>query len=74
MDAGFAKSYRVSTPHNFNHLQTDPLQNNYGCNGRRRLIAGAFPKRSIDSSTNERRLQTSCSLPETPIFARWTIS
>lgn len=69
MDAGFAKSYRVSAPHNFNNLHADSLQNNYGCNGRRRLISGAFPKRSIDSS-NERRLQTSCSLPETPIFAR----
>jgi hypothetical protein len=37
---------------------------------RRRPICNGFPKRSAQSPREERRLQTSCSLPETPIFAR----
>jgi hypothetical protein len=34
------------------------------------LASSGFPKRSAQSPREERRLQTSCSLPETPIFAR----
>lgn len=74
MDAGFSKSYRNPT---FNasgglahhHPGTLPPELP-GSNSRRRLMSGAFPKRAAQSPREERRLQTSCSLPETPIFAR----
>lgn len=71
MDAGFSKSYRngpfVSTsPHGPGTLPPELP----GSNSRRRYASGAFPKRAAQSPREERRLQTSCSLPETPIFAR----
>lgn len=80
MDAGFSKSYRSPS---FNapgscgtggsagghHPGTLPPELP-GMNSRRRLVSGAFPKKSMPSPREERRLQTSCSLPETPIFAR----
>lgn len=70
MDAGFSKSYRngsyVSSPHTPGTLPPELP----GSTSRRRLTSGAFPKRSAQSPREERRLQTSCSLPETPIFAR----
>lgn len=79
MDAGFSKSYRSPSfnstssggssgggPH---HPGTLPPELP-GMNSRRRLVSGAFPKKTMPSPREERRLQTSCSLPETPIFAR----
>lgn len=81
MDAGFSKAYRspsfnsATTNSNGggvgagNHPGTLPPELP-GMNSRRRLVSGAFPKRSMPSPREERRLQTSCSLPETPIFAR----
>ncbi|XP_055595728.1 uncharacterized protein LOC129746201 isoform X2 [Uranotaenia lowii] len=77
MDAGFSKSYR-----NGSHASTSPHAPGTlppdlpGCNSRRRIITGGgggiggFPKRTAQSPREERSLQTSCSLPETPIFAR----
>ena len=72
MDAGFSKSYRTNGPYmspHFpsNHSNQDVQQ---GSTTRRRFVSGAFPKRAVQSPREERRLQTSCSLPETPIFAR----
>lgn len=80
MDAGFSKAYRSPS---FNsatgggggggsgghHPGTLPPELP-GMNSRRRLVSGAYPKKSMPSPREERRLQTSCSLPETPIFAR----
>lgn len=70
MDAGFSKSYRngsyISSPHTPGTLPPELP----GSTSRRRLTSGAFPKRTAQSPREERRLQTSCSLPETPIFAR----
>lgn len=70
MDAGFSKSYRngsyISSPQTPGTLPPELP----GSTSRRRLTSGAFPKRSAQSPREERRLQTSCSLPETPIFAR----
>lgn len=80
MDAGFSKAYR-SPSFNSNtgtgggggggghHPGTLPPELP-GMNSRRRLVSGAYPKKSMPSPREERRLQTSCSLPETPIFAR----
>ena len=70
MDAGFSKSYRngqllIGSPHSPGTLPPDLPSTS----GRRRLTSG-FPRRSAQSPREERRLQTSCSLPETPIFAR----
>ncbi|XP_059619220.1 uncharacterized protein LOC132263461 isoform X5 [Phlebotomus argentipes] len=81
MDAGFSKSYRNGTfaptsPHGPGTLPSELAGGVGGCGGngigsRRRFMSGAFPKRlSGQSPREERRLQTSCSLPETPIFAR----
>ena len=73
MDAGFSKAYRSPS---FNSSSSGSAGGgNPGTlppelppmNTRRR---GAFPKKSMPSPREERRLQTSCSLPETPIFAR----
>lgn len=36
----------------------------------RKRMPGAYIKHTTPSPHEERRLQTSCSLPETPIFAR----
>lgn len=71
MDAGFTKCYK-----NGNHTMsphapgTLPQELPGSSSSRRRIMSGAFPKRSAQSPREERRLQTSCSLPETPIFAR----
>lgn len=71
MDAGFSKSYRNGAyanpvnPHTPGTLPPDLPSST----SRRRLTSG-FPKRAAQSPREERRLQTSCSLPETPIFAR----
>ncbi|XP_055645081.1 uncharacterized protein LOC129780626 isoform X2 [Toxorhynchites rutilus septentrionalis] len=71
MDAGFSKSYR-----NGSHASTSPHAPGTlppdlpGCNSRRRIITGGYQKRSAQSPRDERSIQTSCSLPETPIFAR----
>lgn len=71
MDAGFSKSYR-----NGSHASTSPHAPGTlppdlpGCNSRRRIIPGGYQKRTAQSPREERCLQTSCSLPETPIFAR----
>lgn len=71
MDAGFSKSYR-----NGSHASTSPHAPGTlppdlpGCNSRRRVITGGYQKRTAQSPREERSLQTSCSLPETPIFAR----
>ncbi|GAB0099348.1 uncharacterized protein DMENIID0001_152040 [Sergentomyia squamirostris] len=83
MDAGFSKSYRngsysSTSPHGPGTLPSELAGvGGGGCGGggtgigsRRRFMSGAFPKRSGQSPREERRLQTSCSLPETPIFAR----
>lgn len=83
MDAGFSKAYRSPSFNSTssssgggghegrggNHPGTLPPELP-GMNSRRRLVSGAFPKKSMPSPREERRLQTSCSLPETPIFAR----
>lgn len=62
MESEYIKSNRLNGPYTSLH--------DVGFNSRRRLMSGAFPKRSIHSPREEKRLQTSCSLPETPIFAR----
>lgn len=72
MDAGFSKSYRngagyIASPRTPGTL---PPELPGAASSRRRLQSGAFPKRAAQSPREERRLQTSCSLPETPIFAR----
>lgn len=71
MDAGFSKSYHRngSMPSPRSTLPPDLPSTN---SSRRRLASSGFPKRSAQSPREERRphLQTSCSLPETPIFAR----
>lgn len=70
MDAGFTKCYKNSnvsmSPHTPGTLPDLPASSS----SRRRIMSGAFPKRAAQSPREERRLQTSCSLPETPIFAR----
>lgn len=75
MDAGFSKSsYRngslpMPSPHSPG--QTLPTELQSSSSARRRVVNNnGFPKRSAQSPREERRLQTSCSLPETPIFAR----
>ncbi|XP_070500602.1 uncharacterized protein [Chironomus tepperi] len=75
MDAGFSKSYRngslpMSSPHSPGRTLPPDLPSNTSSSSRRRLASSGFPKRSAQSPREERRLQTSCSLPETPIFAR----
>lgn len=71
MDAGFSKNYKNNhislSPHAPGTL---PPELPSSAHSRRRIISGAFPKRAVQSPREERRLQTSCSLPETPIFAR----
>lgn len=66
MEAEFSRSSRLNGPP---HTSLHDVQGQ-SYNSRRRLMSGAFPKRSIHSPREEKRLQTSCSLPETPIFAR----
>lgn len=70
MDAGFSKSYRNGSyqqPHQPGTLPSDiPINGS----SRRRVIPSGYPRRPLHSPKEERRLQTSCSLPETPIFAR----
>jgi hypothetical protein len=73
MDAGFSKSYRngslpMPSPHSPGRTLPPDLPSS--TSSRRRLQSSGFPKRSAQSPREERRLQTSCSLPETPIFAR----
>lgn len=74
MDAGFSKSYRnngslpMPSPHSPGRTLPPDLPSS--TSSRRRLMSSGFPKRSAQSPREERRLQTSCSLPETPIFAR----
>lgn len=72
MDAGFSKSYRNgSVPMSSRSPgSTLPPDLPSSTSSRRRLMSSGFPKRSAQSPREERRLQTSCSLPETPIFAR----
>lgn len=41
-----------------------------GISNSRKRMPGAYLKHTTPSPHEERRLQTSCSLPETPIFAR----
>lgn len=69
MDAGFSKSYRNGSVAQYSPRQTLPKDIPSSTSSRRRLISSGFPKRS-QSPREERRLHTSCSLPETPIFAR----
>lgn len=73
MDAGFSKAYRngsipMSSPRSPGRTLPPDLPSS--TSSRRRLMSSGFPKRSAQSPREERRLQTSCSLPETPIFAR----
>lgn len=73
MDAGFSKSFRngsLPMPSPRSPGQTLPSDVSTSSSTRRRQIINGFPKRSAQSPREERRLQTSCSLPETPIFAR----
>jgi hypothetical protein len=74
MDAGFAKNYNrngsLPMPSPRSPGQTLPPDLPSSTSSRRRLMSSGFPKRSAQSPREERRLQTSCSLPETPIFAR----
>ena len=74
MDAGFSKSYRnngsLPMPSPRSPGRTLPPDLPSSTSSRRRLMSSGFPKRSAQSPREERRLQTSCSLPETPIFAR----
>jgi len=73
MDAGFTKSHRNGSVAQFSPRspgQTLPKDIPSSTSSRRRLISSGFPKRSVQSPREERRLHTSCSLPETPIFAR----
>lgn len=75
MDAGFTKSRRSSD----NYLTPSPQERSAETLPQdfsvrhviRHSKTGATPKRPIHSPrSSEHRLQTSCSLPETPIFAR----
>lgn len=75
MDAGFSKSYRNGgssqhSPGPGHTLPPDLSSVTSSSSSRRRLASSGYPKRSAQSPREERRLQTSCSLPETPIFAR----
>jgi hypothetical protein len=74
MDAGFSKSYHrngsLPMPSSRSPGDTLPPDLPSTNSSRRRLASSGFPKRSAQSPREERRLQTSCSLPETPIFAR----
>lgn len=74
MDAGFSKAYHrngsLPMPSPKSPGQTLPHDLPLTNSSRRRLASSGFPKRSAQSPREERRLQTSCSLPETPIFAR----
>lgn len=73
MDAGFQKCYRNgSLPMHSPKSPGSTLPSDVpsSTSSRRRLMSSGFPKRSAQSPREERRLQTSCSLPETPIFAR----
>ncbi|XP_063698803.1 putative uncharacterized protein DDB_G0277255 isoform X2 [Culicoides brevitarsis] len=75
MDAGFSKSYRNGSHHQppvpTHQPGTLPSDLPGSINSRRRVIPAGYPRRAAQSPTKEeRRLQTSCSLPETPIFGR----
>lgn len=74
MDAGFSKAYHrngsLPMPSPKSPGRTLPPDLPSSTSSRRRLMSNGFPKRSAQSPREERRLQTSCSLPETPIFAR----
>ncbi|XP_037909499.1 uncharacterized protein LOC119650644 isoform X3 [Hermetia illucens] len=70
MDAGYTKKYSSSSSSHSGGPGTLPGDMPPTSSSRRRLMSGAYPKRSAQSPREERRLQTSCSLPETPIFAR----
>lgn len=70
MDAGFSKAYRNGSLPMPSPQSTLPPDLPSSTSSRRRLASSGFPKRSAQSPREERRLQTSCSLPETPIFAR----
>lgn len=74
MDAGFSKNYHrngsLPMPSPRSPGRTLPPDLPSTNSSRRRLASSGFPKRSAQSPREERRLQTSCSLPETPIFAR----
>lgn len=74
MDAGFSKAYHrngsLPMPSPKSPGRTLPPDLPSSTSSRRRLMSSGFPKRSAQSPREERRLQTSCSLPETPIFAR----
>lgn len=77
MDAGFSKSYRNGShqPPSSHQPGTLPSDLPGSINSRRRVIPAGYPRRAAHSPTKEeRRLQTSCSLPETPIFGRgWVL-
>lgn len=77
MDAGFSKSYHrngslpKTSPHSPGQQTLPSDVQSSSSSARRRVVNNnGFPKRSAQSPREERRLQTSCSLPETPIFAR----
>lgn len=63
MDANFSQSYRYS-PQSPGTLPDLPT------NSSRRRVTCGFPKRAAQSPQQERRLPNSCSLPETPIYAK----
>lgn len=73
MDAGFSKSYRNG---HYQPQQPGTLPPDLpGSNSRRRVIPAGYPgRRQQHSPREERRLQTSASLPETPIFARGSVN
>lgn len=71
MDAGFSNKYRNGGLHSSQPHQPGTLPPDLpGSNSRRRIIPAGYPRRQAQSPREERRLQTSASLPETPIFAR----
>uniref|UniRef100_A0A336LXU0 CSON007459 protein n=1 Tax=Culicoides sonorensis TaxID=179676 RepID=A0A336LXU0_CULSO len=73
MDAGFSKSHRNGSHHSNQNHQPGTLPSDLpgSINSRRRVIPAGYPRRAAQSPTkDERRLQSSCSLPETPIFGR----
>lgn len=64
MDPKYYKSTSPHTPGSTRSHDRMPLSSS------RKRMPGSYMKHTTPSPHEERRLQTSCSLPETPIFAR----
>lgn len=72
-----SKCYKTSnvfmSPHNTHTSRSTHSTHSHdrtALSNSRKRMPGAYIKHTTPSPHEERRLQTSCSLPETPIFAR----